>query len=1498
MEHPEQPESVNDIYLEEQGDTNITIDSLDICYDRDQEDQDDTDELDQERDLFASLIEKLKYEIDDSKNYNKFLETSNKALVDILKGEIEDFKTKNKSLESSNNHFKEANNELSKTNQLMFKDLKKFQAELDKYHDVNYASKVAIDCAKAKGDLMSYKMESEKSFNEYTRKINDLNQTISDMKKELFAHQETISIMSQEKEAQIKLYKTREDKELDKVIALENKVKVLDDIVYKTGQSVQTMNMLNRSCKTSFAKPEFLKKAQRANPRLYDIGCYNDNLALILAPESDEMIRLDKESRSKLSDLIRPFDYGLLNNLINADLENFHLCLNEEMDADLRYFNSLEHEVDTLKSQLETQKTQFLNEMDRLLREYYYADHLHAILGVYTDLDECKEKIKNYKSFKENQSKEFLKEREQYFEIQDLKAQLQDKGIAIIIRQPNAFKSQRQSVLGKPAIFSDSLKKKDFSKSKSVTKNNVSNDFSKPVNAQILPQNIKSILMNTNVIAPGMYKVHTEPNQTRRPQLPQDIRKTNKRVSFSTGVIPTTSVSRPQLKSNRMGDRVLPNNSQGKLQEVEDHRRNFKFSNNKTSVTACNDSLNAKTSNVNFVCVTCGKCVLNDNHDLCVLHYINGVNSRTSQPMVVPISTREPKHNVNQPVATSHKKTVAPDSTVKKPRYTTRKLYEQVSKTCSWWYPKFTPPGYKWKPKSTIGNVNLNSSMPLGNETRNANILEHMTPRCSKHMTGNLKLLTDFVEKILGTVKFGNDQIAPILGYGDLVQGTITIKRVYYVEGLNHNLFSVGQFCDANLEVAFRKSTCYIRDLKGNDLLTGSRGTDLYSITYQDSPTPTPICLMAKATSSQAWLWHRAEFLNKTLYAYFAKEGIRHETSTARTPKQNRVVKRQNRTLVEAARTMLSAAKVPLFFWAEAIATACFTQNRSLVIPRHEKTPYHIINARKPSVKFFHIFGSLCYIVRDGENLDKMKKKGDACIFVGYSIQSKAYRFFPVPQCSTTVLDQESLSPDPQSQENVPQVAETVTTSNEMELLYSLMFNELLNGSTPVVSKSSGVHAADTPDKCQHQNTTHSSTKTCTGTRTRETSSRHVDSSNMHTFYQHHPSGQRWTKDHPLEQVIGNPSQSIRTRRQLETDGEICMFALTNFTSLDRLDALGIVDSHCKNVINLKWLWKNKRDEENTVIRNKSCLVAKGYAQKEGIYFKESVAPVARFEAVRLFIAYVAHKSFTVYQMDVKTAFLYDPLKEEVYVNQPDGFVDPYHPDKVYRLKKALYGLKQAPRVWYDELSNFLIHQSPHGIFINQAKYAQEIRKKHGMTSCDSIGTPMATKHLDADLSDSDHAGCLDSRKSTSGGIQFLGGDKLVSWSSKKQDCTSMSSAEAEYVSLSACCAQVLWLRTQLTDYGFHFDKIPMYCDSKAAIAISCNPVQHSRTKHIDVRYHFIKEHVEKGIIELFFVGTEYQLADLFTKALSEDRFKYLVRRLGMRCLTPDELEVLANESA
>nr|GEY70717.1 retrovirus-related Pol polyprotein from transposon TNT 1-94 [Tanacetum cinerariifolium] len=409
----------------------------------------------------------------------------------------------------------------------------------------------------------------------------------------------------------------------------------------------------------------------------------------------------------------------------------------------------------------------------------------------------------------------------------------------------------------------------------------------------------------------------------------------------------------------------------------------------------------------------------------------------------------------------------------------------------------------------------------------------------------------------------------------------------------------------------------------------------------------------------------------------------------------------------------------------------------------------------------------------------------------------------------------------------------------------------------------------------------------------------------------------------------------------------------------------------------------------------------RGYHQEEGIDFEEFFAPVARMEAIRIFLAFTAHKSFTVFQMDVKTTFLHGSLKEDVYVCQPEGFIDADHPSHVYKLKKALYGLKQAPRVWYDELSTFLlqnhffkgtidptlfirrfhndilvvqvhvddiifgsthpryiqlffdlmkirfemsmmgemtfflglqVNQSPCGIFIHQSKYVLEILKKYGMESCDPVGTPMEIK----DKLDLDQNGTLvDATKYRSmiGALMYLTSSRPdivdttclcaryqakptekhlkevkrifhylrrtvntgLCWSSKKQDCTVLSTAEAEYVSLSACCAQVLWMRTQLTDYGFHFKKIPIYCDTNSAIAISCNPVQHSRTNHIAIRYHFIKEHVEKGTVELYFVKTDYQMVDIFTKALPADRFNYLVRRLGMHSLSPKELDRLQN---
>nr|GEY72754.1 hypothetical protein [Tanacetum cinerariifolium] len=238
------------------------------------------------------------------------------------------------------------------------------------------------------------------------------------------------------------------------------------------------------------------------------------------------------------------------------------------------------------------------------------------------------------------------------------------------------------------------------------------------------------------------------------------------------------------------------------------------------------------------------------------------------------------------------------------------------------------------------------------------------------------------------------------------------------------------------------------------------------------------------------------------------------------------------------------------------------------------------------------------------------------------------------------------------------------------------------------------------------------------------------------------------SSSHNIEQVRGNPSRPVQTRRQLATDLKMCMYALTEeLHQFDRLQVWELVDKPFgKTVIKLKWLWKNKKDEDQTVIRNKARLVVNGYSQKEGIEFEESFALVARLEAVRIFIAYAAHKSFPIYQMDVKTTFLNGSLNEEVYVAQPDGFVDPDHSEKVYQLRKALYILKQAPRAWYDKLLKFLtskgftkglqIHQSPRGIFINHAKYTLEILHKHGMDKGQSIGTPMATKlKLDVDLS-------------------------------------------------------------------------------------------------------------------------------------------------------------------
>ncbi|GJX38810.1 retrovirus-related pol polyprotein from transposon TNT 1-94 [Tanacetum coccineum] len=443
-------------------------------------------------------------------------------------------------------------------------------------------------------------------------------------------------------------------------------------------------------------------------------------------------------------------------------------------------------ECDCLAQKL-SEQTEFVSkEIYTELLQSFAKLEKHSI-SLEIALQECQEQLKNDTVYKEKASNVFQKEREQYFEIQDLKAQLQDKNIAI-----------------------------------------------------------------------SMYRIASSTTQTRAPQLNQTSRNTNPRVSTSTGVAHKTNVSRPQPRSNQMKDKVVPNTSHVKFKktEVEEHPRISSISNQTKSVTACNDSLNSRTSNVNAVCATCGKCVFNSNHDACVSKFLKDVNARTKKPNVVPISTRKPKSQANKSVATPHKKTVASESTITNSKSYYRMLYKKTNKAWKWWIAQQCPSAYTWVPKTKRKWV-----PKVRNESVTKKIVQLILfivdSGCTKHMTGNLSLLCNFVEKYLGTVRFGNDQFAPILGYGDLVQGNITIKRVYYVEGLNHNLFSVGQFCDADLEVAFRKSTCFVRDLQGNDLLTGNRGTDLYTISLQETTSSTPICLMAKASPTQAWLWHR-----------------------------------------------------------------------------------------------------------------------------------------------------------------------------------------------------------------------------------------------------------------------------------------------------------------------------------------------------------------------------------------------------------------------------------------------------------------------------------------------------------------------------------------------------------------------------------------------------------------------------------------------------------------
>nr|GEU37323.1 Gag-Pol polyprotein [Tanacetum cinerariifolium] len=558
-------------------------------------------------------------------------------------------------------------------------------------------------------------------------------------------------------------------------------------------------------------------------------------------------------------------------------------------------------------------------------------------------------------------------------------------------------------------------------------------------------------------------------------------------------------------------------------------------------------------------------------------------------------------------------------------------------------------------------------------------VLWYLDSGCSKHMRRDCSWLMNFVKKFIRIVRFRNDHFGAIMGYGDYVISDSVISR----------------------------HSCYVRDTNGVELIKGSRGSNLYTISVEDMMKSSPICLLSKASKNKSWLWHQrnskkhthkpktkntnlevlhtlhmdlcgpmrvqtingkkyilvivddyyrftwvkilrskdetpevvikvvqqihvglnktvryirtdngTEFVNQTLTEYYERLGIFHQKIVPRTPQQNGVVERRNRTLVEATRTMLIFFKASMFLWAEVMATACYTQNRSLIHTHHHKTPYELVHNKKPDLIFFRVFGALCYPINDSEDLRKLQPTADIGIFVGYAPSRKGYRIY------------------------------NKRTRRIMETIH-VQFDELTGPMAPVHLVQALVNSAGTP----------SST-----TNDQDAPSPSISPSSLtlqsHSLHQGIAAEPTYMEDHYVAPVDNNPFVNV--------------FALEPPSEASSSGDISSTES--------TYIYKVKHDEYSDVLKNKARLVAKGYRQEEGINFEESFASVARIKAIRIFIANAAGKNMTIYQMDVKTAFLNGDLKEEIYVSQPKGFVDPDHPIHVYRLNKALYGLKQAPR--------------------------------------------------------------------------------------------------------------------------------------------------------------------------------------------------------------------------
>ncbi|GJT38844.1 retrovirus-related pol polyprotein from transposon TNT 1-94 [Tanacetum coccineum] len=915
------------------------------------------------------------------------------------------------------------------------------------------------------------------------------------------------------------------------------------------------------------------------------------------------------------------------------------------------------------------------------------------------------------------------------------------------------------------------LNKHAFQKKMNVSKTKENHVVSKPVTLQTSSNKQTGANQNKNVIKPGMYRVVT----TQESQ----INKTKSGLS-STKVNATSRVRRPMSKDSSVTNNVLVNSKKA-AKNVSVYRKNKQKDNTSANVISNKENvIDVDVANASKV------------KTLLYVSYLL-TNSRT--PKSLETTYVAPKTRFSKKETQS--KTLDTTSVVSKSKIDV----ESASKA-----------------KDKVVQI----------------VLWVVDSGCSKHMTGDRSLLRNFIEKFMGTVRFGNDNFAAITGYGDYIHGNITICHVYYVEGLGHNLFSVGQFCDGDLEVAFRSNTCYVRNLQGDDLLTGGRDSNLYTISISDMAASSPVCLMSKATSTKSWLWHR-----RLSHLNFG-------------------------TINDLTRLDLVDGLPKFKYGKDHLCSAC-ERGKS----KKASHPPKLVPSDHSKLELLHM--DLCGPMRVA------------------SINGKKYILVIVDDFSryTWVYFLRSKDETPGSQ----------------ELLLKLIV--LQRQKADEFNQEDSANFDGNSAFVPYNPLSHEEIKSSTTA---------LETSNVQNFHQE--------QGLILKEVI----RSV-----------VVLMLLGMF----------IVMLSYEYPLSFKWIVKrlfSMSFEREVYVSQPEGFIDPEfpnhvYRLKKALYGLKQ-ASRAWYDKLSSFL--IEHR-FTKGIID-PTLFTRshrgDILLVQVYVDDIIfGSTNPDFSKRFANLMKNNFEMSMM-----GELKFFLglqVYQSPRGIFISQSQYAIELLKKHGLDECVSMNTPMATERLDANLqgtptdqtnyrcmigglmyltasrpdiafatfypkdsrfeliaySDADHAGCKDDCKSTSGGLQFLGG-KLVSWSSKKQDCTAMSTAEAEYVSLSACCAQVIWMCTQLLDYGYKYNQILMYCDSKSAIAISCNPVQHSKTKHIDIRYHFIKEHVEKGTVEIYFVGTEYQLADLFTKALPKERFEYLVHRIGMRCMTPTQLESLTKLSS